>query len=412
MRNPKPSRTQGTRPRPARARRRASETAGDERELGRLLRESDRAVAEALVDSRKALDLLSRLLEHPLVPRPQLPSILRLPPDGSREHDLVLRELANAVDSLRRLRSQLDPSPGSVQASRESAVALLASSPLDARVIARILRELEPTNAERESDPPSELERVIAIIRRAHQNAEQARSQLFQSNMPLVWWMARRRSRHGLALSDLVQEGSIGLMRAIEKFDPSRGVGFGTYAVWWIRHYIHHALSHQSRTIRVPVRLLGLRRRVIRELRQFTLQHGRQPTPLELAARTNLPADKIVSALSIPPEPLSLELPRHGEESPRLGESLAAPGSDDPLDPLFERDAQRDAGELLGALLPREREVVRLRFGMDGTNPHTLAEIGRKLGLTRERIRQIEAAALRKLREHARVRGMGVGHAS
>jgi len=361
--------------------------ATDDRALGRLLRENDRALAEALVDSEIALARLRWLLERSSAA--ELGSALRLPPDGRRERELALFEL-------KRLLAARDEPGG-----RARAVDALAASPLDSRMISRVLEALEQERAGADGGRGRELEALIARIREACAGAEAARAQLMQGNMPLVHWMARRKLNHGLPLSDLIQEGSIGLMRAIEKFDAERDVQFSTYAVWWIRHFINHALSYQSHMIRVPVRLMGVRRRVSSEAHKFALQYGREPTPLELSARTSLSPEKIDAALTAPREPLSLELPRHGDPDYRIGDSLTAPGSDGPWQRLVERDAERTVSELFEVLKPRERELLRLRFGMEGGEPQTLAQIGERFGLTRERVRQIEAIALKKLRADA-----------
>jgi RNA polymerase primary sigma factor len=217
--------------------------------------------------------------------------------------------------------------------------------------------------------------------------------------MGLVVWMARRRLHHGLPLSDLIQEGSIGLMHAVEKFDHQRGIKFNTYAVWWVRHSINRALSRQGRSIRVPVRLLGAKARVARDSGIFLQQHGRPPTERELSESTGLALSQIASVLSLPRQPLSLDAPVHGDEEARIGDRVADASETTPFEALARSRVRERVSLLLEDLKPREREVLRLRFGFDGGEPLTLAEVGAKFSLTRERIRQIEARALKKLRE-------------
>jgi RNA polymerase primary sigma factor len=232
----------------------------------------------------------------------------------------------------------------------------------------------------------------------------QARAELVQANLRLVVMIARRHANRGLMLVDLVQEGNIGLMRAAEKFEYQRGYKFSTYAIWWVRQAITRAVADQSQTIRTPVHMFELIGKVGRASRSFVQEYGREPTAKEIAAKLDVRVAQVTMAQRCIRQPISLETPMGADEGTRIGDLLQDHGAVSPLEAVISARLSEQAIHLLDTLTAREREILRLRFGMDGASEHTLEEVGTRFSLTRERIRQIEARALRRLRErpHAR----------
>ncbi|MFC3003041.1 RNA polymerase sigma factor RpoD [Falsiroseomonas tokyonensis] len=259
----------------------------------------------------------------------------------------------------------------------------------------------------------AELERIEAScgltapqLRRLHVEAagaerdmRRAREELTRANLRLVVYIARKYRNRGLMLGDLIQEGSLGLMRAVEKFDWRRGFKFATYATWWIRQSVTRAIADQSRTIRVPVHMTETVGKVVRTGRRLAQQTGREPTPEELATRLGMPLEKVRTVQGLAKEPVSLEAPIGEEGDARLGDLIEDKDAILPFDAAARAGLRDAAGKVLGDLTPREERILRMRFGIGMNSEHTLEEVGRTFGVTRERIRQIEAKALGKLRQ-------------
>lgn len=243
-----------------------------------------------------------------------------------------------------------------------------------------------------------ELRVIEREIREGQRQYQRAKDELIEANLRLVVSIAKRFKNRGLHLLDLVQEGNIGLMRAVEKFEWQRGYKFSTYATWWIRQAVSRALADQSRTIRLPVHLLETMNKVLGAARALGQELGRDPLPEEIAARVDLPLEKVRGVLGVSKEPVSLQAPMGEEGDAELGDLVADDMAIDPADASVEQQRARHAREALGTLTAREEKVLRLRFGIDEKGDHTLEEVGQMFEVTRERVRQIEAKALRKLR--------------
>jgi RNA polymerase primary sigma factor len=343
-------------------------------------------IATLYLSSDRITDLLAELEREQDLMRQAEQDLLRLAQRrGIARKDLLARYLGQEL-SLHWLEEMVPP----------------ALSGVAAHEVAEMQGELKAI-AQRVGVPIGKFRGILAEVNKARRELQATREEMVKAHLRLVVSIAKKyRRRSSVEFLDLIQEGNIGLMRAIEKFDYRRGVKVSTYAVWWIRQAIARALADKGRMIRIPVHMTEIAARVLRERRRFFQQNGKDPNAAQIAVRTGASVGRVEQVLSMVQEPVSLDLPVGEDGDTTLGDLIAAPNGIDAQAATEASALTRFVGEALAGLTPREQRILRMRFGIGGSADHTLAEVGKALGVTRERIRQIEAKALEKLRHPAR----------
>jgi RNA polymerase primary sigma factor len=365
----------------------------EEVEHARHIEEGEHMILAALAGSPAALRELATIGAELREGKLRMRDLLR-DADGDELADAAAAERLTAAlegaDALARSIEQGRPG----ERKRKALLAELTAARIHRRILDRVVAAVREGTKGR--DPKRRA--TLAALERGRRMADDAKAALIEANLGLVVMFAKRHRNQGLPLSDLIQEGNLGLMRAADKFDHRRDVRFATYASWWIRQQLTRAVADQGKTIRVPIHMVESRRKVARMRRLYVGLHGREPDEGDLARSTGLAPEKLRAVAQITPEPASLDAPVGGEGDATLMEFVADQGTTAADEQIASTRMQASARGLLHELTPREQEILRMRFGLDGREERTLQEIGSMMSLSRERVRQIESEALRKLR--------------
>lgn len=374
-------------------------------EIAKKIESGENQVVRALLTSPVAVGELLKIAEEVKAGTIRLRDVTRSASDDDASDDALelrahLYKLFGAVRRYERVVEKRSPA-AIMRPTRERAAVALESVRLSRAALDRVTRRIRRA-AHRE--PTKKLDTVLGQIREGERAADAAKARLVEANLRLVVAIAKKAQNQGLQLVDLIQEGNIGLMRAVDKFDYRRGYKFSTYATWWIRQAVSRAIADQGRTIRTPVHMVETANKLRKISRQLEQAYGREPSVEELSEASELPLEKVKIALRTGRQPVSLETPVGDDGDGRMGDFIVDDSVLGPSEEFSKKEIVNEARALLKNLTEREEQVLRMRFGLDGQEERTLSEIGQSFSLTRERIRQIESQALRKLRIPARSR--------